>query len=502
MYDFEHFTGFIRYNIRMKRLYINTLDHKALFLYFTPSKDKFCAKMEEKIGRILAVDDNEDILFALRLLLRPHVEIIETLTGPERLAEMMRKQDWDVILLDMNFTKDAISGQEGFDALSEILEIDPHAVVVFITAYGDAEKAVKAIKMGATDFILKPWQNEKILATINAAISLRRTRMQAEKLKMKQQEISAVLDQPYTDFIGQSPEMYDVFNTIKKVAATDANVLILGENGTGKELVARALYRNSLRKDEVFISVDLGSIPETLFESELFGHEKGAFTDAHKMKQGRFEIASSGTLFLDEIGNLTYPLQSKLLTVLERREINRVGSTKPISIDVRMICATNNNIHQDVAEGVFRQDLLYRINTVEIHLPALRDRTGDIPLLADHFLKIYSRKYRKSIRNIQSSAIKKLNQYSWPGNVRELQHAIERAVIMCEGTSLSPDDFILSPSVKGSGGLELESYNLEEIERTIIEKVLKSNQGNVTQAATQLGLTRTSLYRRMEKHGL
>ncbi|MFO7933014.1 MAG: sigma-54 dependent transcriptional regulator [Bacteroidales bacterium] len=458
--------------------------------------------MEQKIGKILAVDDNEDILFALKLLLRPHVEVVETLPGPERIPEMMEKQDWDVILLDMNFTKDAISGQEGFDALAQILEIDPNAVVVFITAYGDAEKAVRAIKMGAADFILKPWQNEKILATINSAISLHRTRIQARNLKLKQQEISAVLDQPYTDFIGQSPEMYEVFNTIKKVAATDANVLILGENGTGKELVARALYRHSLRKNEVFISVDLGSIPDTLFESELFGHEKGAFTDAHKMKQGRFEIASSGTLFLDEIGNLTYPLQSKLLTVLERREVNRVGSTKPIPIDVRLICATNNNIHQNVADGIFRQDLLYRINTVEIHLPALRDRTGDIPLLADHFLKIYSRKYRKPIRNIQSSAIKKMNQYRWPGNVRELQHAIERAVIMCEGNSLGPDDFILSSGVKSSGGLELDSYNLDDIEKTVIEKVLKTNQGNVSQAASQLGLTRTSLYRRMEKHGL
>ena len=458
--------------------------------------------MEQKIGKILAVDDNEDILFALKLLLRPHVEVVETLPGPERIPEMMENQDWDVILLDMNFTKDAISGQEGFDALAQILEIDPNAVVVFITAYGDAEKAVRAIKMGAADFILKPWQNEKILATINSAISLHRTRIQARNLKLKQQEISAVLDQPYTDFIGQSPEMYEVFNTIKKVAATDANVLILGENGTGKELVARALYRNSLRKNEVFISVDLGSIPDTLFESELFGHEKGAFTDAHKMKQGRFEIASSGTLFLDEIGNLTYPLQSKLLTVLERREVNRVGSTKPIPIDVRLICATNNNIHQNVADGIFRQDLLYRINTVEIPLPALRDRTGDIPLLADHFLKIYSRKYRKPIRNIQSSAIKKMNQYRWPGNVRELQHAIERAVIMCEGNSLGPDDFILSSGVKSSGGLELDSYNLDDIEKTVIEKVLKTNQGNVSQAASQLGLTRTSLYRRMEKHGL
>lgn len=460
--------------------------------------------MEEKAGRILAIDDNEDILFALKLLLRSHVEVIETLSGPEKIPEMMQKESWDVILLDMNFTKDAISGQEGFDSLKVILEHDPNAVVVFITAYGDAEKAVRAIKAGATDFILKPWQNEKILATINSAISLRRSLLQTESLRMKQQEISAVLDQPFTDFIGNSPEMQEVFTTIKKVASTDANVLILGENGTGKELVARALYRNSLRKEEVFISVDLGSIAETLFESELFGHEKGAFTDAHKMKQGRFEIASGGTLFLDEIGNLTYPLQSKLLTVIERREVTRVGATKSLPVDVRLITATNNAIHDEVDKGDFRQDLLYRINTVEIHLPPLRDRTGDVALLSEHFLKIYSKKYRKPIRNIQSSAIKKLNQYQWPGNVRELQHAIERAVIMCEGTSLGSDDFILSAEKRssGSGGIDFDSYNLDDIEKAIINKVMKQNQGNVTQAATQLGLTRTSLYRRMEKHGL
>ncbi|MEX0987603.1 MAG: sigma-54 dependent transcriptional regulator [Bacteroidales bacterium] len=459
--------------------------------------------MDVKIGKILAIDDNEDILFALKLLLRQHVEIIETVNGPERIPELMKNETWDVILLDMNFTKDAISGQEGFDALQEILDIDPNAVVVFITAYGDAEKAVKAIKAGATDFILKPWQNEKILATINSAINLRRSRMQAESLRMKQQEISAVLDQPFTDFIGNSVEMMEVFRTIKKVAATDANILILGENGTGKELVARAIYRNSLRNQEVFISVDLGSIADTLFESELFGHEKGAFTDAHKMKQGRFEIASGGTLFLDEIGNLSYPLQSKLLTVIERREVVRVGAAKSLPVDVRLICATNNNIHDDVNKGDFRQDLLYRINTVEIHLPPLRDRTGDIPILAEHFLKIYGKKYRKSIRNIQSSALKKLNQYQWPGNVRELQHAIERAVIMCEGTSLGPEDFILSSERASSiTDHEFDTYNLDDIEKAVINKVMKQNQGNITQAATQLGLTRTSLYRRMEKHDL
>jgi DNA-binding NtrC family response regulator len=297
--------------------------------------------------------------------------------------------------------------------------------------------------------------------------------------------------------------MQEVFRTIKKVASTDANVLILGENGTGKELVARAIYRNSLRNEEVFISVDLGSIAETLFESELFGHEKGAFTDAHKMKQGRFEIASGGTLFLDEIGNLSYPLQSKLLTVIERREVIRVGAAKPIPIDVRLICATNNNIHDEVAHGNFRQDLLYRINTVEVHLPPLRERSGDIALLTEHFLKIYGKKYRKPIRTIQSAALKKLNQYQWPGNVRELQHAIERAVIMCESTSLAPEDFILSAEKRsGSGDLDFDSYNLDDIEKAVISKVIKQNQGNVTQAASQLGLTRTSLYRRMEKHGL
>ena len=459
--------------------------------------------MEDKRGKILVVDDNEDILFALKLLLRSHVERIEILTGPEQIPEMMKKESWDVVLLDMNFTKDAISGQEGFDALKVILDYDPNAVVVFITAYGDAEKAVRAIKSGATDFVLKPWQNEKILATINSAVNLRRSRMQAESLRMKQQEISAVLDQPFTDFIGNSPEMQEVFRTIKKVASTDANVLILGENGTGKELVARAIYRNSLRNEEVFISVDLGSIAETLFESELFGHEKGAFTDAHKMKQGRFEIASGGTLFLDEIGNLSYPLQSKLLTVIERREVVRVGAAKPLPVDVRLICATNNNIHDDVKSGNFRQDLLYRINTVEVHLPPLRERTGDIPILSEHFLKIYSKKYKKTIRNIQSSAIKKLNQYPWPGNVRELQHAIERAVIMSENSSLGPDDFMLSSERSSSqGDLDFDSYNLDEIEKAVINKVMKQNQGNITQAATQLGLTRTSLYRRMEKHGL
>lgn len=458
--------------------------------------------MSEKIGKILAIDDNEDILFALKLLLKNHVELIQTETNPEKIPEYLHNDAYDVILLDMNFTKDAISGQEGFDWLNKIMEIDPDAVVVFITAYGDAEKAVKAIKLGATDFVLKPWQNEKLLATISSAIKLRRSKSEATDLRKKQKEISAIQDQPFHEFIGNSQEMQQVFSTINKVAKTDANVLILGENGTGKELVARALHRNSLRKDEVFISVDLGSIAETLFESELFGHMKGSFTDAKKDKPGRFEIASGGTLFLDEIGNLSLPMQAKLLTVLERREITRVGANKPTPIDVRLICATNNDIHEMVQDESFRQDLLYRINTVEIHLPPLRERVSDIPLLADHFLGIYTKKYRKKIKGISADALKKLNQYQWPGNVRELQHALERAIIMSDSETLQPDDFLLSTRSEKVAEIEIDTYNLEEVEKNIIVKVLKQNQGNVTQAATVLGLTRTSLYRRMEKYGL
>ncbi len=456
----------------------------------------------KKTGKILAVDDNEDILFALKLLLKQHVELLTTTEDPSDIPELMNREDYDVILLDMNFTKDAISGQEGFDWLQRILEIDPEAVVVFITAYGDAEKAVKSIKAGATDFVLKPWQNEKLIATISASVQLKQSRNEASGLKIRQKEISKVLDQPFQDFIGASPEMQEVFATIKKVAKTDANVLILGENGTGKELVARALYRHSPRKEEVFISVDLGSLSETLFESELFGHVKGAFTDAIKEKAGRFEIASGGTLFLDEIGNLSLPMQAKLLTVIERKEVIKVGSTKTIPIDIRLICATNNNIHQMVADETFRQDLLYRINTVEIQLPPLRERTGDIPILAAHFLKIYSKKYKKNITRISNEALNKLNQYRWPGNVRELQHAIERALIMSESSRLEADDFILSSHARKSDELEIQTYNLDEIEKNVIMKVMKQNQGNISQAASELGLTRTSLYRRMEKYGL
>lgn len=458
---------------------------------------------KEKHGKILAVDDNVDILFALKLLLKPHAELITTSENPEEIPQLLKKEDYDVILLDMNFTKDAISGQEGFHWLDNILEIDPNAVVIFITAYGDLENAVKAIKCGATDFVHKPWQNEKLIATVNSAIKLRHSKQEVDDLRNKQGGLRAMLNKPFDDFIGTSPGMQKVFDTISKVASTDASVLILGENGTGKELVARSLHRNSLRKDDVFISVDLGAITETLFESEMFGHVKGAFTDARADRAGRFEIASGGTLFLDEIGNLSAPMQAKLLTVLERREVTRVGANKAKSFDIRLICATNADISEMVSQEKFREDLLYRINTVEVHIPPLRERGDDIVLLAKHFLAIYAKKYRKSIRDVSAAAIKAMKSYHWPGNVRELQHAIERAVIMTDNHSLQPDDFHLRKESDAKiDELELETYNLEEVEKSIIQKVLKKHSGNISYAAKELGLTRTSLYRRMEKYGI
>ena len=455
-----------------------------------------------KKGKILAVDDNEDILFSLRLLLRSHVEKIVTTNNASDIPELMKNELFDVILLDMNFTKDAISGQEGFEWLKKILEIDANAVVLFITAYGDVEKSVRAIKEGATDFILKPWQNEKLIATINTALTLRESKIEIQQLKSKQKAINQVMNKSFRDFIGNSDEMQRVYNSISKVASTDASVLILGENGTGKELVARALHNNSHRADEAFISVDLTAIRETLFESELFGHVKGSFTDAKVDRPGRFEIASGGTLFLDEIGNLPMPLQAKILTVLERREVTRVGSNKPTPIDIRLVCATNMPLHQMIEEGRFRQDLLYRINTVEIDLPPLRERYGDIPLLGNHFFNIYTKKYNKPLRGFSKEALKRMEEGLWPGNVRELQHVIERAVIMTETEWITPNDLQIRSSNKAADDLELENYDLEQVEKTIILKVMKMHQGNISKAASELGLTRTSLYRRMEKYGL
>ncbi|MCG8606994.1 sigma-54 dependent transcriptional regulator, partial [bacterium] len=383
-------------------------------------------------GKILIVDDDEDILLAAKLFLKKHFSLVHTEPHPDAIPTRLKNENYDVILLDMNFAKGASSGKEGFYWLNRIHEVDPAAVVLLITAYGDIQMAVQAIKEGAMDFVLKPWQNEKLLATISAAIKLRKSRVEVDSLRSRQQQLNADLDQHYHDFIGECDAMQNVFATIGKVAKTDANVLITGENGTGKELVARELHRQSLRADEVFISVDMGAISETLFESELFGHVKGAFTDAKEDRAGRFEIASGGTLFLDEIGNLPLPLQAKLLTVLQNRQVIRLGSNMSKRIDVRLVCATNKPILELVAQNKFRQDLLYRINTVEIQLPPLRERQTDIPLLVEHFLEHYSAKYQKTRKRVNAAVLKKLEKYHWPGNVRELQHAIERAVIMSE----------------------------------------------------------------------
>lgn len=453
-------------------------------------------------GKILIIDDDEDVLQAARLLLKQHFTIVHTEKDPSLIPALLQHESYDVILLDMNFTQDVTSGKEGFHWLDKILEIDPSAVVVLITAYGGVEMAVQAIKQGAMDFVLKPWRNEKFLATISAALDLRRSKAEIDNLRSQQKQLSADLDQPFHDFIGSSPAMLDVFATIRKVGKTDANVLILGENGTGKEMVARELHRQSQRADRVFISVDMGALSETLFESELFGHVKGAFTDAKENRAGRFEIASGGTLFLDEIGNLPLPLQAKLLTVLENRQVIRLGSNKTIDIDIRLICATNKSPHDLVTEEQFRQDLLYRINTVEIRIPPLRERSGDIPLLVEHFLQIYCKKYNISTKRMHTTTIKKLEKYDWPGNVRELQHAIERAIILSEGSVLQPTDVFLPTRTKQEEGLIFERYNLEEIEKTVIRKTIEKHAGNFSKAAQELGLTRASLYRRVEKYGI
>ena len=458
--------------------------------------------MEEvnKLGKILIVDDNEDVLFALNLLLEPYTEKIKVATTPDRIEYFMTTFHPDLILLDMNFSRDAISGQEGFESLKQILQIDPQAIVIFMTAYADTDKAVRAIKAGATDFIPKPWEKDKLLATLTSGMRLRQSQQEVSILK-EQVEVLSGQNTSENDIIGESSVMQEVFTTINKLSNTDANILILGENGTGKDVIARLIYRRSPRYGKPFVTIDLGSIPEQLFESELFGFEKGAFTDAKKSKAGRMEVATSGTLFLDEIGNLSLPMQSKLLTAIEKRQISRLGSTQTVPIDVRLICATNADIRQMVEDGNFRQDLLYRINTIEIHIPPLRERGNDIILLADHFLDRYTRKYKKEIHGLTREAKNKLLKYAWPGNVRELQHTIERAVILGDGSMLKPENFLFHTTSKQKKEEEVV-LNLEQLERQAIEKALRISNGNISRAAEYLGITRFALYRKLEKLGL
>ncbi len=454
-------------------------------------------------GRILIVDDDDDVLTAAKFLLKQSVKSIHTESKPESIPALLQSESFDVILLDMNFSRDVSSGQEGLHWLSRIVEIDPEVVVIMVTAFGDVELAVQAIRRGATDFVVKPWQNEKLVATVSSALQLRQSRRETHSLLLRQQRLADDLDQPFQDFIAESPLMREVLGTIRRVAPTEANVLILGENGTGKEVVARAVHRQSTRSEQVFVSVDMGAVSDTLFESELFGHVKGAFTDARTDRAGRFEIASGGTLFLDEIGNLPLRLQARILTVLEQRQVIRLGSNHPIPIDIRLICATSLPLAQLVMEQRFRQDLLYRINTVQITLPPLRQRPEDILPLAEHYIQTYCAKYKKRARHLPPETLKRLQEYRWPGNVRELQHAVERAIILADNDELQPGDFPFAQENHSSPeSIVVNDYDLGEVEKTVIRRVLSKHEGNVSRAANELGLTRTALYRRMQKYGL
>jgi DNA-binding NtrC family response regulator len=452
-------------------------------------------------GSILIIDDDRDVLETARMFLKQEFTKVHIEESPENIPSLLKSDGYDVILLDMNFKKGVNDGEEGLYWLQQILKIDPHAVVVLITAYGEVDLAVKAMKNGAVDFVLKPWKNQKLLGTILSAQQLRYSKKEIEKLKVTQEKLSDTLEQPYIDFIGESPAIERVREIIDRVSSTDANILILGENGTGKEVVARAIHRKSTRSNKVFISVDLGSISESLFESELFGHVKGAFTDAKQDKPGRFEIASGGTIFLDEIGNLSLSLQSKLLTVLQHRKIQRVGSNAEIPVDFRLICATNMPLNEMVYEKKFRQDLLYRMNTVEIRVPSLRERVDDIPLLLDYFLQRYASKYKRLGMKVDKPVITKLKKYAWPGNIRELQHAVERAIILNDGKVIQSAELLIS-----GGNIipkkDQPALTLDEMEKQFIQQSLNDHEGNVSTTARTLGMTRTALYRRMKKHGL
>jgi two-component system response regulator HydG len=451
-------------------------------------------------ANILIVDDDSHIIFSLRTLLERYFTQVFTEKSPERIPSILNKRDIDVIILDMNYTYGETSGKEGLEWINRILDLDPNLSIVPITAYGGVNMAVAALKSGAVDFVVKPWQNEKIISTINAACKYTGSKRKISILKEQKAMLSRSTGALPFDFIGKSDAMLRVFEKVSRIAGTDANVLILGENGTGKELVARSIHMQSARQTESFINVDLGSIAETLFESELFGYVKGAFTDAAEDRLGRFEAANEGSLFLDEIGNIPLAMQSKLLSVLQNREIFKVGSGKATPIDIRLITATNQNIYSFVNEGHFRNDLFYRINTVEILLPPLRNREEDIPLIADYYIRKYASKYKKQINPLSEKVSNHLRNYEWPGNVRELQHSIERAVILCNGKDLEIRDFQITYSHDHSEQMHIHSLNLERIEKWAIESCLEKHEGHITKAALELGITRGALYRRFDKH--
>jgi len=448
-------------------------------------------------AKILVIDDNKSVLSALEILLQFEYKTVKTISNPYQISSFPDLEDFDIVLLDMNFSAGVNTGNEGLFWLREIQKKAPQISVIIMTAYGAVDLAVKALKEGAADFVLKPWNNDKLLATVKSAYELRKSRKEINKLKQKEDNLKQHINQNKNYIIGNSQALNSVLKLVGKVAKTDVNVLVTGENGTGKELIARELHKLSGRQNEVFISVDMGSISENLFESELFGHLKGSFTDAKDDRAGKFEAASGGTLFLDEIGNLSLQTQAKLLSAIQNKTIVRVGSNKRIPVDIRLICATNENLDKMVADGLFREDLLYRINTISIEVPPLRERGEDILVLADFYLKKFTLKYGKPGLRINQPAQEKLMTYAWPGNVRELLHTIERAVILCEENVLKPEDFLLN--VRTSISVDSGPETLEEMELLMITNALNQNDGNYSAAADQLGISRQTLYNKMKK---
>jgi two-component system response regulator HydG len=455
--------------------------------------------MKKYAGNILIVDDDEHVLLTSKMILKNFFENIDTLLSPKTLESNLKQTDYDVVLLDMNFKAGVTSGNEGIFWMNRVRQISPQTQVVMQTAYSDIELAVKSIKEGAVDFLPKPWDKEKLVATIINAYQQARARKENKELKSRHKALQHHLNQNNQVFIASSAAMENVIHAIQQVAATDANVLLLGENGTGKEVVARAIHNQSNRADEAFISVDLGSVPATLFESEMFGHEKGSFTDAKETRIGKFELANKGTLFLDEIGNLSADLQVKLLSVIQSRSLTKIGSSRVVQLDVRIICATNAPIYEMVKNGTFRQDLFYRVKTIEIKLPPLRERREDIPLLTKYYLEEFSRRYNKEVE-LDDALLQKLSHYAWPGNIRELQHAVERAVILGKGPLLKAEDFQLSPTVESDTGPT--TLNLSDVEKNVIKHALKKCNGNLTRASEELGIGRTTLYRKIDEYGL
>ena len=453
-----------------------------------------------KSGNILLADDDEFVLLSLNLLLEPHFASVITTNNPERIPALLDKEQSDVVVLDMNFRQGDTTGNQGLFWLRKIIALKPDTQVILLTAYADIHLAVESIKEGALDFVVKPWQNDKLLATVKTANMLSQEKKKVKHLKSRQKSLMSALEPKYQPLIGDSDAIKAIRKTIEKVAPTEAEVLILGPNGSGKEVIAREIHRHSNRGDGIFTSVDVGALTESLFESEMFGHRKGAFTDAREDRIGRFEAAAGGTLLLDEIGNLSLSLQSKLLTVLQRKQIVRLGTNEAIDVDVRIICATNSNLKAMVKEGKFREDLLYRINTVEILVPSLFERIDDLPALAEHFLKKFTTKYQKPHLQISQEAIAWMQKHPWPGNIRELQHALERAVILCEGSILHPADF--GSAENAAADFHFDDLNLQKLEAWAVRKALAKYGGNVSQAAEELGLSRGALYRRMEQYGI